>query len=268
MPAGRVTRADGFPLPACHSSALTDRLASLRVSQERSRSGQPVYRHEQAAEPAHSTGDPELIAAVDAHVTAHFGAPSTVWHEVVSPYVHVDVHVVAPTDERPVFTLVTSGMGERPMASSSGDRYAELMMVLPPTWPSVGSEGFRHPAGHWPYKLLQDLAQLPHQFNTTLWTGHTVPNGDPPESYAPDTKLCGALLVPPLIAPEQFGTLRVGERVVHFLAVIPLHRDEMQLKLDHGLDALFDFMDEANITEILHADRPSVIPRRRRLFRR
>jgi Suppressor of fused protein (SUFU) len=235
------------------------------MSQEPSESGPPIIRHEESAEPWHSTGDPRLVAAVDAHVTEHFGAPSTVWHELVSPYVHVDVHVVAPTAERPVYTLVTSGMSERPMAD---DRYAELTIVLPPTWPATDGEEFRRPEGHWPYKLLQDLAQLPHEFNTTLWSGHTVPNGDPPEPYAPDTKLCGTLLTPPLIAPEGFEMLRFEEREIQFLAVMPLHRDEMQLKLDKGLDALLDLLDEAELTEILDPERPSVVPRRRRLFRR
>ena len=236
------------------------------MSHEQSKSGQPIYRHEQAAEPRLSTGDPQLIAAVEAHVTEHFGEPSTVWHQLTSPYVHVDVHVVAPTAERPVFTLVTSGMSERPM-SSSDDLYAELMMMLPPTWPSVDSDDFR-PRGHWPYKLLQDLAQLPHEFSTTLWSGHTVPNGDPPRPYAPDTKLCGALLAPPLTAPDGFETLRLGEREIQFLAVIPLHRAEMQLKLDKGLDALADRLDEVELTEIMDPNRPSVVRGHRRLFRR
>ena len=42
----------------------------------------------------------------------------------------------------------------------------------------------------------------------------------------------------------------------------------MQLKLNKGLDALFELLDEAEITEILHADRPSVVPKPRRLFGR
>jgi hypothetical protein len=244
------------------------RLGFRAMSQERSPSGAPIFRHEQAAVPRPSTGDPALIAAVEDHVTQHFGAPASVWHELFSPYVHVDIHVVAPTSERPALTLVTSGMSEHPMRSASGDRYAELMMVLPPTWPTTDSEDFRRPEGHWPYRLLQDLAQLPHEFNTMLWAGHTVPNGDPPAPYAPDTKLCGALLVRPLLAPDAFDVLRMPDREIQFLAVVPLHRDEMQLKIDKGLDALFGLLDEAEVTEAVDPGRPSVVPRRRRLFGR
>jgi Suppressor of fused protein (SUFU) len=230
------------------------------MSPKRSGPGSPIIRHEEWAEPQISGGDPRLIEAIEAHVTEHFGAPTAVWHQIVSLYVHVDVHVVEPTPERPVYTLVTSGMSERPMRSADGDRYAELMMVLPPTWPSDA---------RWPFTLLQDLAELPHGFDTTLWTGHTVPHGDPPKPYAPETKLCGALLMPPLLAPEGFETLVHDDREIRFFAVIPLHRDEMQLKLDQGLDPLLDLLDDAEVTEILDADRPSVAPaRRRRLFGR
>jgi hypothetical protein len=161
------------------------------------------------------------------------------------------VHVVAPGGERPVYTLVTSGMSERPMATpGAGDVYAELALVLPPFWPAPGSEEMRTPAGHWPYRLLQDLARLPHEFDTWLRNGHTVPNGDPPEPYAPGTRLCGALIAPALTLPEDFEELEVGER-------------------HEGVDRLYDLFDEAGVSEILDPERPSVVPKRRRgLFRR
>jgi hypothetical protein len=208
------------------------------------------------------------VAAVDAHVTGRFGAPVTVFHEAVSPYVHVDVHVVEPFPDRPVVTLVTSGMSEAPMRSSTGDRFAELMMVLPPTWPRIGSPAFEQAGAAWPYTLLQDLARLPHAFETLLWSGHTVPNGEPPEPYASDTKLCGALIAPPVIPDDELETLTVGNREITFFAVWPLHADEMRLKLDKGVAALYDLLDEAEVTEIVDADRPSVVPKRRRLFGR
>ena len=238
------------------------------MSEERSGSGAPVLRHEQAESLSWSGGDPALVEAVAQHVERFVGKPAGLASEAVSPYVHVDVHVVEPSDARPAYTLVTSGMSERPMAAPDGDAYAELVMVLPPTWPGPDSPQFDTREARWPYELLQDLARLPHEFGTRLWSGHTVPNGDPPEPYASNTSLCGALLAPPLIHPDGFDQLAVGEREIRFFAVIPLHRDEMQLKLDRGLDALYDLLDAAEITEILNADRPSVIPRRRKLFRR
>ena len=42
----------------------------------------------------------------------------------------------------------------------------------------------------------------------------------------------------------------------------------MRLKLDKGLDALFGALDDAQVTEVLHPDRPSAVTKRRGLFRR
>jgi hypothetical protein len=233
------------------------------MEQERSSSGHPIFRHETAAEPWFSIGDPQLVAAIDAHVTEHIGAPARVWHELASPYVQVDIHVVEPSAEAPWFTLVTSGMSERAMAFADEERYAELMMCLPPTWPATDSEAFKRPEGDWPFRLLHDLAQLPHEFSTALWTGHTVPNGDPAVPYASDTKLCGALVAPPVLAPEGFRKLQLGEREIHLLAVIPLHRNEMELKLERGRGALYELLEEAEVTEVVQPDRPSVVGSRR-----
>jgi len=155
---------------------------------------------------------------------------------------------------------------ERPMVAPDGDGYAELFLVLPPTWPAPGSDAFRHPSGAWPYRLLQDLARLPHEYATWLWEGHTVPNGDPAEPHAPNTQLAGALLTPPMIEADGFERLAVDGRGVHFFAVIPSHADEMQLKLKKGADALYEPLDKAEVTEILDPDRPSCVPRCRRLL--
>ena len=101
------------------------------MSDERSAAGIPIQRHEEVVGGGFSAGDPDLIAAIDAHVTRHIDKPASVYHEIVSPHVHVDVHVVAPAGDRSVYTLVTSGVSERRMADGS---FAELTITLPPTW--------------------------------------------------------------------------------------------------------------------------------------
>jgi hypothetical protein len=230
-----------------------------------SESGAPIHRHETASEPTWPGGDPALVQSVTAHVERHLGPVERVWHQVTSPWVHVDIHVVAPTEDRDYFTLVTSGMSERPMTPPDGVadlRSCELVMALPSEWPLDDARAA------WPLTLLQTLAQFPHEYATWLWVGHTVPNDDPPQPYAPDTALCGAVLATPVLVPDAFDTCRAGDREVHFHSVIPLHADEMQLKLERGAEALFDLLGAAGITEGLIPDRPSVAGRRRRGFLR
>jgi hypothetical protein len=75
----------------------------------------------------------ELVTSVSRHLDAivsHIGKPETVLHELVSELVHVDIHVVVPTPKRNCYTLVTSGMSDRPMNVPAGLeelRFAELV---------------------------------------------------------------------------------------------------------------------------------------------
>src|SRR4051812_45736396 len=76
-------------------------------------------------------------SAIVDHVTRHLAAPAFVIHELVSEIVHVDVHVVPPGPGHDYFFLFTTGMSGLPMSKpykAPGSRYAELSMLLPPTW--------------------------------------------------------------------------------------------------------------------------------------
>lgn len=229
------------------------------MSVERSKGGSRMLHHTAPAVPIQATGDEGLVAAVGDHVTRHFGEFS-VLHEIVSTYVHVDLFVVPPTDERPVYTVVTCGMSARAMP---GGVYAELMLLLPPTWTSPDDPAFAAEESYWPFRLLKTLARLPHEFETRLWEGDTVPNGHPPERYARNTKLCGAL-IGPMVIPDHDGAevFEYDGREIRLFAVWPLYKDEMQVKLDDGLGRLLDLIDEARLLEIVEPDRPSVVPRR------
>jgi hypothetical protein len=50
--------------------------------------------------------------------------------------------------------------------------------------------------------------------------------------------------------------------------VIPIHANEMDLKLEKGSDELIDMFDRVEVSELLDPNRPSVALRRRRLFGR
>jgi hypothetical protein len=223
-----------------------------------------ILHHVDEAPPPGSEGDAELLDAVTAHVQGHLGPVADVLHQIVSPWVHVDVLVAAPTQQRPFHTLVTCGMAERAMVPWEPDpalEYAELVLALPSDWP------LQAPEGGWPLKLLQDTAELPHRFQTWLHLAHTVPNGAPkPQPYARGCPFSGIVLAPPLLTPEGFDTLAVGDRQVRFLGVIPLYADEMDLKLEQGVEALFDRLDAAGVTEGLDVTRASVADPRPRRF--
>src|SRR5688500_3683433 len=106
---------------------------------EHSESGSPIYRYseQQAKGLQPAVGDSENIEAIANHIEKHVGPPDQVFHELVSTLVHIDVHMVAPTPQRNFFTLVTSGMSDKPMTVPEGAeefRYAEMAICLPPNW--------------------------------------------------------------------------------------------------------------------------------------
>ena len=51
----------------------------------------------------------EEMEAVEGHIEEYFGEFENVFHEIVSPDIHVDICVVPPTEERDYYTLVTMG---------------------------------------------------------------------------------------------------------------------------------------------------------------
>jgi len=225
---------------------------------EISGSGAPIWRHaERAGEGEFARGDEQLIDELSAHVERHLGPVESVNHEIVSIDVHVDLLHVAPAEGRPCHTLVTCGMSAKPMqAPEPALERAELLMVLPPSWDPEDE------ASAWPMGTLRFLAHMPHEYATWLGEGHTIPNGDPPERYARGTKLCGAMLVDPVLVPEGFAVLERPEGPVRFYGVALLHADEMELKLQQGAEALIALFEGA--PEVVRPDRPSVAPPRRR----
>lgn len=218
--------------------------------------GGPILRHEYRKRPELARGDEALMRALDAHVEEHFGPVDRVWHELVSMHVHVDVLVVAPTPERPVSVLVTCGMSQRPMPGRDGPLWAELMMMVPEGFPLFDDTFER--AG-WPLTMLQGLAHIPHDFDTLLWWGHTVPNDDPAVPYADSTEMCCALIGERLLKPEGFDTLNYDGHDVAFLAVYPLLPAEVDCKLEQGAQALFERLEDGGVTEVLRETRASVV---------
>jgi hypothetical protein len=229
---------------------------------EFSESGSPVYRHaprDREFEPA--VDDKRVIEAVSRHVGRYVGKVEHVFHEIVSDLVHIDVHLVPPHRHRPFVTLVTSGMSSLPMTlppDCDAPSYAELLLCLPPDWP-LDQDDFKDEANFWPIRLLKFLARLPHEYDTWLGVGHTIPNGDPPAPFDPSTELCCALIVPPSLFDERFNELALSDdKVLQFYALMPLYREEMEFKLRHGTEALLRRFASVGICEVLDPQRPNV----------
>ncbi len=227
----------------------------------RSPAGDPIYRHKEREDDGFqlALGNDDTISGVTAHLTAHVGEPAWVFHELLSDKVHLDVHVVEPSEKFPFFTLGTSGMSDLPMTLPKGvdaPEYAELVVCLPPTW-DVRTEAFGDEAVYWPVRWLKKLARLPHDYQTWFGSGHTVPNGDPAEPFADATELCCWVVLPSAAFGEAFHTATFADgREVAFYVLIPLHKAEMDFKLKKGMSGLLPLFPDG-LPEVIDVTRPN-----------
>jgi hypothetical protein len=196
---------------------------------------------------------------ISEHIAINLGEPSWVLHELVSPTIHVDIHVVEPTEGRNFITLITSGMSDKPMikAPLSDFRFAELVIALPVHWEineaSVFDENY-----YWPIRALKYLARFPHELNTWLWAEHTISNGNPPQPFADSTRMDCMLLSSPILFDKRFLKLKITDyKTIHFLSLIPLYPEEARFKLERGIDALYTLFEENGVSELLDPQRPS-----------
>ena len=229
--------------------------------------GSDILRHQAQDRPIQFPTESPHATAIEDHFARIFGQPEQVFHEIVSDIVHIDVHIIPPRPERDCWTLFTTGMSALPMTvpphleNHENLAFAELMLVLPPSW-EVGNNADKW---FWPLSWLKKLARLPHEYNTWLGPLHTIPNGDPAKPFAPETKLCCWTLLPPVEVSAQDCTITLADqRIVNIYCLHALHREEMALKLNKGVDALLEALDNAGVTEVLQIKRPPAV--RTKLF--
>ncbi len=164
----------------------------------------------------------------------------------------IDVGVIEPTEERPFYTLSTLGMSNITMAAPEGEmKHIELIMCLPADW------DFRKENQIWPVRMMKDLAWYVYSEKTYLGVDHTLPNGEPPEPWSPDTEMCGVLVSLPILTPAEFCSgLDFQSKQVSFLSLIPLYLQEMDLKISQGSDALYECFERHQVSELFDAERP------------
>ena len=240
-----ITRSPGVSLP--------EEQMTLKISCE-SAEGDPEedgcdHSDNEDTQDGEEYSDPEVyteeeMEAVEGHIQQYFGKFENVFHELVSPDIHVDICVVPPAGERDYYTLVTMGMGAHRMnvpeelAEYKLER-AELAIALPADW-KLDQKSMQDERWYWPIRLLKVLARLPIASDTWLGFGHTMSNQ---ENFAKGTELCAAILTGPQGTEDgsEVCILTDGEEV-NFYQVIPLYRDELEYKMEHDADALLDKM--------------------------
>lgn len=217
---------------------------------KKSKGGSNIYNYDCINDVEINAVETKYAKEIDDHFAQiHPNRKTTVFHEIVSDTVHIDLNIMEPTKEEPYYVVYTTGMSALPMhlpkeleEDFSHLKYAELQLRLPEEW-LVGDEAFRDENNYWPFRLLKVLARFPHKFNSYLAYGHTIPNSEEYIPYADSTKMNGVILA--LFDKDEICTLRTKDgNVIILYSLIPLYKKEMEYKLEDGVGALFTKLEE------------------------
>ena len=199
----------------------------------------------------------EEFNCIEAHIGKYFGKCKNVFHEIVSPDIHVDIAIIEPCKKRNYYVMVTMGMGARPMSmpeeleNQNLDR-AEILVCLPPDWKF---DDLEKEEWYWPIRWLKILARLPIEEDSWLGWGHTIPNGGP---FASNTGLSSVLLLNPgAFNRKSFECRLPGGEIVNFYQMVPLYQEEVDFKIKNNTEILLNFLD-SDCLEYVHLDRENV----------
>lgn len=199
----------------------------------------------------------EELDIYEKYITENFGEIKEVLHEVVSPDIHLDIIVIAPTEEENYYKLITMGMGAYRMNIPSSLKnneleYAELVLYLPPTW-DITSD---NEEDYWPIRALKDIARLPINNNTWVGYGHTISSDGTNTPYASNTKFCSMLLINALNRDSKELNLRIdGKGKINFYQLFPLYEEELNYKLENGTEELFKLFSNEDSFPIININR-------------
>lgn len=166
------------------------------------------------------------LDVLERFVADTFGPCDRVLHEVASEDIHVDIYLADTRETESCWTLVTLGMGARPMRVPPKPELrdfarADLVMCLPPDWKleEKSQEWF------WPMTMLKMMAHLPIDADTWLGAGHTVDFEGP---LAKSAEFSAAMVLDMAPADQDGGLQCVlpGGEKVNFYQVFPLYADE------------------------------------------
>lgn len=204
----------------------------------------------------------EEMQSVGAHIEKYFGKYGRVMHELASPDIHVDIYVIPPRAEHEYYTLVTCGMGAHKMEvpdelKNEQLERAELLINLPAGW-QLDEESLKDEKWYWPIRFLKFMARSPVNNGMYYDWGSTL-EFDDITSFDDSTKLCSAVVLSPGVFGEASYacTLPNGD-AVNFYQAIPLYKEELDYKVENGMDKLLQKCPD-EILEVINPSRLNAV---------
>ncbi|MEA5057425.1 MAG: suppressor of fused domain protein [Anaerotignum propionicum] len=213
--------------------------------------------------PVHTTSYDKEI---DKHMKSLFPErKERVFYEQTSDFLQIDIHLLEAPTKKDFHVLYTVGMSalamklpEDLLPQYQALERAELMLLLPAEWSLILPEdGKVDNRLWWPVNLMKYISRFPHEYQTWLGWGHTIPNSEEYLPYDESTALCGVMLG---ALQEEISVMQCKDGTqINFYTLIPLFKEEIEGKQKEGTEALITKLSSLNgFGMIIFPDRPCV----------
>lgn len=159
----------------------------------------------------------------------------------------------------PVTVIVTNGLRDYKMPvpeKYAGREFNELYFCLPSYW---DWDDLENPRMNWIYPWIQKLVSYVIEKKTWYGPGHTLPCGKEMNELSPTMKQNHFFISEPLLLNQELEEVQIDDKLVHFLAIIPIFPDEMDYKQGKGTFKFLQKLSQAGVTEKLDDFRSSVL---------
>ena len=201
---------------------------------------------------------PDSVEIIDQHLDNFFDSEEIlVLHEKESEIVHSDIFIVKPAEDRNFNLLLTCGLSALPMKVPDDLdhlKFAEITILLPTHW-KLEYDDFADENNYWPIRTLKQLSKYPHLNNTWFGYGHTIPLDD---THKVNHNFDSIILLGSITLSDDFTYIETEEKEIYFYSAIPIYKEELEYKLEHGTDKLLSLFEQFDIDEIVDINRKNV----------
>ncbi len=158
----------------------------------------------------------------------------------------------------PVTIVMTNGLSNYRMPvpeKLEGEDYNELYFCLPSYWEW---EDTSNPEMNWVFDWIQRLAKHVIEKKTWFGHGHTMPCGSELKTLSNTMKQNHFFLTNPILLENELEKVQLGDKSIHFLAIVPIFIKEFEFKQSRGTFKFIRKLVNKGVSEKLDDFRDSV----------
>ena len=174
--------------------------------------------------------------------------------------------LITPKNKNGNKILIATGLSEFQMnvhEKHIGEEFNELYFYLPSYWDLNDTE---NTSMNWVFIWLEKLKKHVISKNSWFGNGHTIATGKSIVPLSDKMLQNHFILAHPMELSKELASIKLEDKTIHFLAVIPIFEDEMDYKQGKGTAKLFKKFEQANVTEKLDEFRKTVLRNRWNFF--